>query len=332
MLRVRVLLWTALVSVILFGLGACALLLSTAGTVRKPPQATQQATCVLPLATDDGGGTARLDGQQQHIASRIITLGRQRQLPPRAWQIALQAGKTESGLRNLAYGDRDSLGIFQMRPSMGWGNRQQLQDVNYQIHTFYDALQDIPRWHQLRPGDAAQRVERSAFPMRYHQHEGWARAVLRQAGVEGQALTGCAPQGPEAGGGAVAARAIDYARAQIGKEYVWGAEGPDTFDCSGLTMAAYQHAGVSIPRTSAQQYHAGQHIPLDQAQRGDLLFWANSQGRPQPEAIHHVGIYLGNNRVLHAPQPGETVEETAMWRDGIMPMAVRPTTPGKEQA
>lgn len=325
----RALMWTALASVVLFAMGGCALLLATTGTVRTPPRETQQVTCVLPLENGGEGG-AQLGPRQQHIASRIIALGRERHLPPRAWQIALQAGKTESGLRNLGHGDRDSLGIFQMRPSMGWGTVQQLQDVDYQVRRFYDELENIPNWQQLRPGDAAQRVEKSAYPMRYHEHEGWARTVLQHAGVTGQKLTGCAPQGPGSGGGGeVATRALDYARAQIGTPYVWGADGPDAFDCSSLVMAAYQHAGVGLPRTTGEQYHAGQHVPIEQAQPGDLVFWANTHGPPQPEAIHHVALYLGNDRVLHAPQPGETVEESAMWRDGIMPMAVRPT-PGKE--
>src|SRR5215217_7723116 len=129
--------------------------------------------CLPTLAPSNGSGSSpvgpeELDDEQVTIAAAIIQIGQQRQLPPRAWQVALQAGMTESRLRNLNYGDRDSLGIFQMRPSTGWGDPGQLQDVGYQIHAFYGGadfppgnpgLLDVSGWEQMRPGDAAQAVE-----------------------------------------------------------------------------------------------------------------------------------------------------------------------------
>ena len=83
---------------------------------------------------DAGGGdkgrhdASRLNDEQRNIVARIISIGQERKLPPLAWQIAIQAGMTESGLRPLNYGDRDSLGIFQMRPSMGWGSPAEVTD------------------------------------------------------------------------------------------------------------------------------------------------------------------------------------------------------------
>lgn len=102
-----------------------------------------------------------------------------------------------------------------------------------------------------------------------------------------------------------------------------GAAGPSAFDCSGLTQMAWKAAGVTIPKHSQAQYHeGGQKVPLSQAQPGDLVFWG--YGR-DPDSVHHVALYLGDNEILHAPQPGENVERTKMWDGGeLLPMVVRP--------
>ena len=97
-----------------------------------------------------------------------------------------------------------------------------------------------------------------------------------------------------------AASAVAFARAQIGRPYVWGAAGPDAFDCSGLIQAAWAAAGVSLPRTTYDQINAGQRIPVSQLQPGDLVFYYSG--------ISHVGIYVGNHQIIHAPHPGAAVE------------------------
>ncbi|MER2091757.1 C40 family peptidase [Saccharopolyspora rectivirgula] len=262
---------------------------------------------------------ARLSSESRAIVKRIIEIGKERGLPPRAWQIAIQAGKTESNLANLPYGDRDSLGIFQMRPSMGWGTPQQLNDIDYQINKFYDVLLQVPGWEEMRPGTAAQRVERSAFPLRYHNWEPMAAYLVSVEGdVEG--MTGCDDL-PSSG--VLAGKAVQYAMGKLGAPYVWGAAGPHTFDCSGLTQQAWKAAGVEIPKYSQTQYfQGGVHVPLSQAQPGDLVFWGHGRN---PDAIHHVALYLGDNKVVHAPQPGERVEVTELWDGGeLLPTAVRP--------
>ncbi|KAA5826497.1 C40 family peptidase [Saccharopolyspora hirsuta] len=272
---------------------------------------------------------ATLSDDSVRIAQRIIEIGQQRGLPPRAWQIAIQAGKTESNLANVNYGDRDSLGIFQMRPSMGWGSPQQVTDVDYAINKFYDVLLEVPGWEEMRPGTAAQKVERSAFPLRYHKWEAMAAHLVSTEGdVAG--ISGCEDL-PSAG--VLAEQALKYAHAQLGKPYVWGAAGPDTFDCSGLTQQAWKAAGVDIPKYSQTQYfQGGVHVPLNQAQPGDLVFWGSGR---DPKGIHHVALYLGDEQVLHAPQPGESVEVEKLWDGGeLLPMVVRPAadTPPKEAA
>ncbi|MDJ0341138.1 NlpC/P60 family protein [Streptomyces sp. H10-C2] len=96
-----------------------------------------------------------------------------------------------------------------------------------------------------------------------------------------------------------AAMAVAAARRAIGSPYVWGSTGPGSFDCSGLMQYSYRQAGVSLPRTSQEQKHAGQRVPLDQARPGDLVIYRDNAS--------HVGMYVGGGRVVHAPYPGARV-------------------------
>ncbi|MQA85353.1 MAG: transglycosylase SLT domain-containing protein [Streptosporangiales bacterium] len=101
----------------------------------------------------------------------------------------------------------------------------------------------------------------------------------------------------------VAGKVISYARAQLGKPYVWGAEGPDVFDCSGLTMMAYRSAGISIPRVTHDQIAFGKRVPEGQEQPGDLVFFRYDSGY-----IGHVGIVIGGGKMINAPQTGDVVK------------------------
>jgi cell wall-associated NlpC family hydrolase len=103
-----------------------------------------------------------------------------------------------------------------------------------------------------------------------------------------------------------AAAAITAARTRLGLPYVWGATGPTSFDCSGLTQWAYRQAGVPIPRTSREQYAQLPKVPLAEAEPGDLVFYATDVR--DPSTIHHVGIYLGAGLSLYAPRTGSTVK------------------------
>ncbi|MCP2259684.1 NlpC/P60 family protein [Streptoalloteichus tenebrarius] len=267
--------------------------------------------------TDQSQRDVRTLGEESlQIAAMIITIGRERNLPPAAWQVALQAGRQESGLRNLTYGDLDSLGIFQIRGMHG--SVEQRLDVRWQINWFYDTLTRIKDWERMRPGDAAQAVERSAFPDRYHRWEGMAVQLLADLGkVEDP--TGCASAPPPS---EAAAKAISFAMDQIGDPYVWGGNGPDAWDCSSLVQAAYRAAGVTIPRVTYDQWLAGAYIPLEQAQPGDLVFYGNSSNR---WLIHHVGLYVGNGEMVEAPYTGAAVRKTTVrvWND-LIPYVVRP--------
>ncbi|MCC3768948.1 C40 family peptidase [Streptomyces sp. UNOC14_S4] len=110
-------------------------------------------------------------------------------------------------------------------------------------------------------------------------------------------------------------KAIEYAFQQIGKPYVWGAEGPDSFDCSGLTSQAWAHAGGVIPRTSQEQWKSLPRVPLSEIRPGDLVVYF--------EGATHVALYIGNGLVIQAPRPGTAVKVSPIASNPLLG-AVRP--------
>ena len=110
--------------------------------------------------------------------------------------------------------------------------------------------------------------------------------------------------GPASGRASIA---VAEAYRQLGKPYQWGAEGPDRFDCSGLTMWVWAKAGVSLPHSSRMQFHEGRHVSQPELRPGDLVFY----GSP----IHHVGIYVGDGKYIAAPQTGDVVKISNVFRD-----------------
>lgn len=167
-------------------------------------------------------------------------------------------------------------------------NRLQIQsDGNMVLYT----PSNIPTWHTQTNGRGAVslHVQDDGNVVLYAASGGWAWQTYTYPGAQ------------PAGASSKAATAIAYAEQQLGKPYVWGATGPNSFDCSGLTMRAWQAAGVTIPRVSQDQYAALPRFPYSQRQPGDLVFYANSGG------VYHVAIYIGNDRMIEAPQPGMVV-------------------------
>jgi cell wall-associated NlpC family hydrolase len=124
-----------------------------------------------------------------------------------------------------------------------------------------------------------------------------------------------APPPPPPGGGGGAAVAVAEAYRQLGKPYVWGAEGPDTFDCSGLTQWVWAKAGAQLPHYTGDQWNAGRHVPRDQLIPGDLVFFN--------AALDHVGVYIGNGQMIHAPHTGAVVRVENVWWSSFQG-AVRP--------
>ena len=143
-----------------------------------------QQRCV---ATANNRSTV-VDLDQAHFASIIAGESVRRGLPSRAASIAIATAYQETGIRNLDYGDRDSVGLFQQRPSQGWGTKQQLRDPNYAAGKFYDALVKIENWETADINDVAQQVQRSGHPEAYRDHETDARVLA-------STLTGQSPAG-----------------------------------------------------------------------------------------------------------------------------------------
>jgi peptidoglycan DL-endopeptidase CwlO len=125
------------------------------------------------------------------------------------------------------------------------------------------------------------------------------RQATARANAAGAAASRDAARGPISGSGK-GAKALAYAKAQLGEPYVRNGAGPSGWDCSGLTMKAWGSVGVSLPHSSRQQYNRGRPVNKSDLQLGDLVFFYND--------IHHVGLYAGNGQVIHAPRPGKSVE------------------------
>lgn len=163
---------------VLVGLAATGIVLvrSGLGPLPNPEECT----------VDVDGVAVTLSTEQAENAALIAGIGMRRGLPARAVSIALATAYQESKIVNIDYGDRDSLGLFQQRPSMGWGTPAQVTDPVYATNAFYDALEKIDGYREMRITEAAQAVQRSGFPEAYEDHAADARALA-------SALTGYSP-------------------------------------------------------------------------------------------------------------------------------------------
>ncbi|WP_027946991.1 C40 family peptidase [Amycolatopsis taiwanensis] len=255
-------------------------------------------------------GAAGYGADQLANAAIIVAVGTQLNVPEQGQVVALAVALQESGLSNLDHGDRDSLGLFQQRPSQGWGSPAQIMNPAYAATQFYQHLLAVPGWQQMSINDAAQAVQRSGTPNAYAQHEQTAREVL--AAVEGTSCTTTTSQMVGTGDctaiqapNAVTLAAINYACGQRGLPYVWGGNGAADggFDCSGLTVAAYGAAGITLPRTADAQFQAGPRVPDGQPLLpGDLVFYGTTAH------IHHVGLYIGGGLMIDAPDVGQSIK------------------------
>lgn len=124
-----------------------------------------------------GETRAQVDLEQARWSSLMAAMSQNRALPPRATTIAIATAFQESKIHNIEHGDRDSVGLFQQRPSQGWGTVEEILDPHYSIGAFYDALVKVDDYVSMEITDAAQEVQRSAFPLAYADHEDYARAL-----------------------------------------------------------------------------------------------------------------------------------------------------------
>jgi len=113
---------------------------------------------------------------------------------------------------------------------------------------------------------------------------------------------------------------IAFARAQLGEPYVWGAAGPSSWDCSGLTLMAWRQAGVQLSHYTGAQYEETQRVPISQLQPGDLVFYGNSG-----PTSHHMGLYIGGGQMIHAPNPSTVVKISSIYSmSDLLPYGGRP--------
>jgi len=275
------------------------------------------ATCDAPPAlVHNRSANTKLDAAQLSSVQIIHSVGAQLHLPQRASIIAIATAMQESGLRNIGHGDKDSLGLFQQRPSQGWGTPAQIMNPVHAATSFFDHLIHVPHWQTMPLTQAAQAVQRSRFPGAYAKWESLATKALTGTATSLDTCTNLAGASEPSGKGAIAVQAAMH---WLGTPYSWGGGGPNGptygfaqgagikgFDCSGLTQYAWHQAGIDIDRTADAQYDDGPHVPRDQLRPGDLLFFAYNTS--DPRTIHHVGIYVGNGKMVNAPQTGDVVK------------------------
>ncbi|WP_207917029.1 hypothetical protein [Micromonospora sp. KC723] len=191
----------------------------------------------LPLlsrtCTVQADGTVQLDAEQMANAATIAAIGMQREMPERAVVVALATAYQESGLRNLAHGDRDSLGLFQQRPSQGWGTPEQIQDQRYAANRFYAALKKVRGWERMRVTDAAQAVQRSAFPTAYQKWADESEVLTRALLGEATGAVACTVSSRPTMRGEAAAAALTR-----GLTLDWGLAG---------TVPAAELTGLTVP-------------------------------------------------------------------------------------
>jgi len=265
-----------------------------------------------------------------------------------AARIALMTAMTESGLENLDLGDKDSLGLFQQRPSQGWGTPAQIMDPRYSTAAFVRRLLAVPGWHQMAPWRAAQAVQRSADSSGSNYEANWPGAGRVLAGVlangnrPGTCGQGTAtlpvngsrqglppgyviPPGTPPEHEAV----VRFALGQLGKPYVWAGAGPADYDCSGLTMAAWATVGVALVHAASIQQNEGVGVGVAALVPGDLVLVPGSDS-PGPGLAGHVGLYLGDNLVISAidPQYGVAVQSWTTFVSGGL-IALRDPAPGE---
>jgi cell wall-associated NlpC family hydrolase len=294
------------------------------------------------LAQDEcvvSGPVPELSGAQAGNAEAIVAAALALGAGEQGAQIALMVAYTESGLENLGpeAGNDGSLGLFQQRAVAGWGTASEEMDPTDAAGMFVERLLAVPHWQSVEGWVAAQDVQDSAFDgvpsasnhgssvVGANYEANWTRAgtyltaiaALANA-VDCGAEIGAEPAGPTSSFGLPAGYAlpsdatpaeslvINYAISKLGDAYVWGAAGPDSFDCSGLTMMAWAQAGVALAHYTGDQVDEGTAVEgFGAISPGDLVLIPGSDGTLANPG--HVGLYIGYGLVLSATDPEQGV-------------------------
>ncbi|KAB1161741.1 hypothetical protein F6X68_03090 [Micromonospora sp. AMSO12t] len=225
-MRTRAVVAGGVVLVVLVAVGIWIVIRQMGGQLRLP---LASRTCTV-----QADGRVALDPDQMANAATIAAIGIQRKMPERAVVVALATAYQESGLRNLAGGDRDSVGLFQQRPSQGWGTPEQIRDPRYAARKFYAGLKKVRGWEQMRVTDAAQKVQRSAFPEAYEKWADESEVLTRALVGHATGAVACTVGRDPAMRGEAAATALTR-----GLSLDWGLAGATTAaDLTGLTVPA----------------------------------------------------------------------------------------------
>ncbi|WP_435596781.1 C40 family peptidase [Streptomyces sp. S1] len=329
----------------------------------------QQVKAILEDGEKGSVSVPGLDDPAEQVpnAKTIQATGVAMNIPARGQVVALATALQESGLRNLTWGDRDSLGLFQQRPSMGWGTANEILDPVHASTKFYEGLKKVSGWESLSVTQAAQAVQRSGFPEAYAKWEPLATALQRAiepllaktgspspspspsggvdvGGPPPGLAGGCTADGDgtdfgtippgavpaeykiPAGAPLKAQTAIRWALGQLGTPYQWGgtcenSHGKDAMgrcDCSSLMQQAYKAAGVTLSRTTYTQVKEGKPVAVVALQPGDLLFTEGTAAVPE-----HVGMFIGQGLIVHAPRTGDVVRITTLSRWKPRLLAIR---------
>ncbi|MFD4022277.1 C40 family peptidase [Streptomyces sp. NPDC058576] len=309
---------------------------------------TEQVGKILDGASGKGVHIEGLDLPAEQIphAQTIVATGLSLDVPTKGQIIALATAMQESRLRNLNYGDRDSLGLFQQRPSQGWGSAQQIRDPVYASERFYEGLLKVSGWQQLTVTQAAQAVQKSGFPDAYAQWENLATALQtanaktfpnsgdtdgKDADQGEEPSSGCTPgqDGSEFGripAGSVpkgysipkdadpkARRAISWAMQQLGTLYQWGgtctnAHGPDPMGrCDCSSLMQQAYAQVDITLTRTTYTQVNEGKTVSPARLQPGDLVFSRGSAARPE---HVGMYMGEGLVIEAPRTTKPVRIT----------------------
>jgi cell wall-associated NlpC family hydrolase len=291
-----------------------------------------------------------LPAEQVPNARTIVATGISLDVPKKGQIIALATAMQESRLRNLNYGDRDSLGLFQQRPSQGWGTAQQIRDPVYASERFYKELLKVNGWQQMTVTQAAQAVQKSGYPDAYAQWENLATALQTaiaktfpsaskdkddkepDKGEESAtSTTGCSPSKDGSGFGRIpegsvpkgykipkdadpkARKALDWAMHQLGTQYQWGGSCTDAHGPDPM--------GRCDCSSLMQQAYAHAGITLTrttytQVNEGKAVSPSQLQpgdlifSRGTASRPEHVGMYMGEGLVIEAPRTGKPVRIT----------------------
>jgi peptidoglycan DL-endopeptidase CwlO len=279
-----------------------------------------------------------LNAEQMNNARIVAVAARGSNLPERAAAIGLMTAMQESSLTNVNHGDLagpTSRGLFQQKPEFYPG--VDVTEPARAATAFFARLVQVPDYLTIPMAQAAQAVQRSADGSRYTRWQtlGLRLAAVLYGRVDDQVT--CTGGNPNAGPGNPPSdrvtAALEAARSQLGRPYVWGggnATGPTGnppgYDCSGLMIYAWARAGVTLTHSSREQYNAGAHIPLAEAQVGDLIFLATTTANPA--TIHHVAMIYTTGQIIEAQTFGVPVHVRSFAGPAepeIMPLAVRLT-------